>query len=147
MCVYTFVYFHCINVDRVHPAETILSVNICMLFALFSYVMSSQAGPGVIARNCENGISQAEVSLSGGPGFPDHLSGADHALLTDPTGRWTEVPGLLCCGGGRAPQNPYVCGTGLQRAQYVYLEQSHSTVLKPVSAFYRSALWFVLQIP
>lgn len=99
--------------------------------------MSSQTGPGLTARDCENGISQSEVSLSGGPGLPDHLSGADHALLADPTGRWAAVPGLLCCGGGRAPQDPHLCGTCLQRAQYVYLEQSSSplSVLKPVSVF------------
>lgn len=48
----------------------------------------------------QHGILQAEVPVSGGAGVPDHLSGADHALLPHPAGGWSPLPGLLGCGGG-----------------------------------------------
>ncbi len=71
---------------------------------------------GLLVRGCHHGISQAEVPLSGDSGVPDHVPGAHHALLAHLAGRGAPLPGLLCCGGGRVPQDPHLCGACLQRS-------------------------------
>lgn len=51
-------------------------------------------------------LLQAEVSVSGGAGAPDHLAGAHHALLPHPEGGRPTLPGLIRRGVGRGAQDP-----------------------------------------